>query len=1782
MVSCPSLQLSNGQIRCPTSSCPGNSCPFAKQCTFSCNTGYRLSGSQSSTCSAQGTWKYSSNTQPSCHTISCSSLQLSNVKIRCPTSSCFGNSCPFATQCTFSCNTGYRLSGSQSSRCSAQDTWQYSLNIQPRCDRVSCSKGSLQNGQISCDNQCHSTYCYYGRTCTYSCNTDFELTGSSSSTCSAQGTWNYATKPTCVYQWNKKSTCEYFIGKSFKFPSEAESFCQSRGSTLSILKTNAQLQYVQTLLAYGLYYIGFSKTAGSWSWADNSQLGRSFTQAEMPSYDCGTISTTTFAPVPCNIARKFVCERAVPRSSPCTLNSCQHGGTCTILGCSYKCSCLRQYVGLQCESKIMEINTAGSTLRIAKGETATLTIHVINRSNGRIACKVNKGTSVKKKWTVSRTTKTINYETVLQKSTDYDISCSIDTFIPPIVEAKAVSVYVTETAGVRVSRQKMTVLWNETLTNCSIACYTSGNPLPRAIWRRGSTIVSKKKYYDVYQSYPLRNKSCLNFMRPYFASGGEYKCTGTVNETIATTNVNIAVKGAPRSVTWNINTNVPSSGNSVKFLCQFNGIPKPYISWKFANGSELPKTSQYVVSTVSSSHEYEAKSELNVYGTLCKATAMQKFQCFATNSYTHAPVQSEVYNILHIAATSSPSSLTCSEAVSFCQSQGNNFPMATNTTHLKRIFVNSGLGNNMYFWMSSSSLQYFPLWQSNSHPKNCFRVYAYSKNDIRASYSNENNVARAVCELPPAPASSFNVSSDECDGSIIHVEWSLMAGASSLAHKVYYNSKYKVVLPSQTKTTIASLNTSQTYDISVMPMYEGCQLAWPLQTTTITLSKISLPTPQVTISLIGSTCNVQWNVNDAFHVGSYQVTFGAQIRNSRSNEPAQQHSVDKIDRKLTYYEIKNLTANTNYSVRVTALPFTKCSSKIPVAVSNFASGTCITPIQGPSQISLPTIPGSFGNGAKIRLPAVSERNGLISCYVLVVLKVTNSSQNVTRNITDIKQGSDVVRDGEQYIAVATRSESADITLGDGTSTCCDASQASGIGNCQNQTTSRQRRNAGNVIRGQNRPLQNEAKYQYYVMTATPGDTGTIYTASPISEPVTSAAPQPHSSSDLGLYIALAIVALLVIIAIILIVVYRRPIRRRLRRTKSGGARNGAARNVNQMRPVRRPSNREDSFESVSGDEDAMNQAGEKLNEFFISADSLLQTYKNKRAKEDRLFVDEFKKVLPELVTKAKVSTEYGKVAQQHRKNRFKNILPSDEARVVLSKSSDVMSDYINASYINGYSVPKKYIATQGPTESTCNDFWRMVTDKKCSIIVMLTQLTENHKEKCVKYWPEIGIQCQYGNCTVMTTNESAFGDVICRTFRVTMSRFNNPFEVKQLQYLGWPDHGIPHTTSSIFWLHKLAVGGHAVSGGPLLVHCSAGIGRTGTFIALDFLGEQMEAEGRVNVLAAVFQMRLNRTEMVQTLGQYVFVHKLIAELKAFGNTDVEAFEFTTQYDNLKIIDDSLHVSRLKIQFDRLDIVPPSLKETKAGRKAINKAFNVDSSVLPYDHSLAFVGMLSTDKEIPYLNGSSVPAYNFGFYYIVAQSPPECNLNTFWRCVTDNAIHCIVMLEEESSCSKYWLGQKAALFPEFNVEIVGLNKCHGYLERDMQVTRNSSTAQHHVKQFVFNSWKSVQPVPETSAFLEIISKVERFQAGATDVRGKRIIALVHSSDGSSRTGMFCGVANLLERLKNENKVDVMREVKNLRDLRPRMVGSVEQYEFCYEAVLQYVQSFDTYGNFKSSE
>uniref|UniRef100_A0A672NZC3 Protein tyrosine phosphatase receptor type O n=1 Tax=Sinocyclocheilus grahami TaxID=75366 RepID=A0A672NZC3_SINGR len=187
------------------------------------------------------------------------------------------------------------------------------------------------------------------------------------------------------------------------------------------------------------------------------------------------------------------------------------------------------------------------------------------------------------------------------------------------------------------------------------------------------------------------------------------------------------------------------------------------------------------------------------------------------------------------------------------------------------------------------------------------------------------------------------------------------------------------------------------------------------------------------------------------------------------------------------------------------------------------------------------------------------------------------------------------------------------------------------------------------------------------------------------------------------------------------------------------------------------------------------------------------------------------------------------------KNRYTNILPYDFSRVkLISLHNDEGSDYINANFIPGYNSPHEFIATQGPLPETRNDFWKMVLQQKSHIVVMLTQCNERR-------------------------------------------RADETQDVLHFNYTSWPDHGVPTVNAIESILHFVQIVRQQVNRtkGPIVVHCSAGVGRTGTFIALDRLMQHIQEHEYVDVLGLVSDMRSHRLSMVQTEEQYVFIHQCV-------------------------------------------------------------------------------------------------------------------------------------------------------------------------------------------------------------------------------------------------------------------------------------------------------------------
>ncbi|KAL2088525.1 hypothetical protein ACEWY4_015424 [Coilia grayii] len=230
-----------------------------------------------------------------------------------------------------------------------------------------------------------------------------------------------------------------------------------------------------------------------------------------------------------------------------------------------------------------------------------------------------------------------------------------------------------------------------------------------------------------------------------------------------------------------------------------------------------------------------------------------------------------------------------------------------------------------------------------------------------------------------------------------------------------------------------------------------------------------------------------------------------------------------------------------------------------------------------------------------------------------------------------------------------------------------------------------------------------------------------------------------------------------------------------------------------------------------------------------------------------------------------------------RKNRYKTILPNTHSRVCLKATDedDFLSTYINANYLRGYGGEERaYIATQGPTVNTVGDFWRMVWQERSPIIVMITNIEEKN-EKCTEYWPEDTVTCEGIEITVKQVIQA--DDYSLRIF--TLKCEGEERGLRQYWYTSWPDQKTPDKAPPLLELVQEVEEAQQKAppgSGPVIVHCSAGIGRTGCFIATSILCKQLKNEGVVDILKTTSQLRLDRGGMIQTAEQYQFVHHVLS------------------------------------------------------------------------------------------------------------------------------------------------------------------------------------------------------------------------------------------------------------------------------------------------------------------
>ncbi|XP_066541701.1 LOW QUALITY PROTEIN: phosphatidylinositol phosphatase PTPRQ [Hoplias malabaricus] len=277
----------------------------------------------------------------------------------------------------------------------------------------------------------------------------------------------------------------------------------------------------------------------------------------------------------------------------------------------------------------------------------------------------------------------------------------------------------------------------------------------------------------------------------------------------------------------------------------------------------------------------------------------------------------------------------------------------------------------------------------------------------------------------------------------------------------------------------------------------------------------------------------------------------------------------------------------------------------------------------------------------------------------------------------------------------------------------------------------------------------------------------------------------------------------------------------------------------------------------------------------ISKKAFLQHVEDLCANDNAKFQEEFSE-LPKLLHD--LATSDADLPWNRSKNRFTNIKPYNNNRVkLLSEPGIPGSDYINASFVSGYLCPNEFIATQGPLPGTVADFWRMIWETRTKTIAMLTQCFEKGRIRCHQYWPEDNKPVTvFGDIVITKLTEDVHPDWTVRALRV--ERHGDYMVVHHFNYTSWPEHGVPESSSTLLQFVKAVRSNRGNDNATIVVHCSAGVGRTGVFIALDHLIQHVRDHDFVDVYGLVAELRSERMCMVQNLAQYMFLYQSTLDL----------------------------------------------------------------------------------------------------------------------------------------------------------------------------------------------------------------------------------------------------------------------------------------------------------------
>ncbi|NXV56493.1 PTPRD phosphatase, partial [Molothrus ater] len=713
---------------------------------------------------------------------------------------------------------------------------------------------------------------------------------------------------------------------------------------------------------------------------------------------------------------------------------------------------------------------------------------------------------------------------------------------------------------------------------------------------------------------------------------------------------------------------------------------------------------------------------------------------------------------------------------------------------------------------------------------------------------------------------------------------------------------------------------------------------------------------------------------------------------------------------------------------------------------------------------------------------------------------------------------------------------------------------------------------------ENKQLQSGQEYVFFVLAVMEHSESTMYATSPYSDPVVSMDldPQPITDEEEGLiWVVGPVLAVVFIICIVIaILLYKR------KRAESDSRKSSIpnSKEIPSHHPTDPVELRRLNFQTPALSSNSVPYASLIGSVSSLSSQTTTQSlYDNNslprfarkgmashppipileladhierlKANDNLKFSQEYESIDPG----QQFTWEHSNLEVNKPKNRYANVIAYDHSRVLLSAIEGIPgSDYINANYIDGYRKQNAYIATQGALPETFGDFWRMMWEQQGATVVMMTKLEERSRVKCDQYWPSRGTET-YGLIQVTLLDTVELATYCVRTFALHKNGSSEKREVRQFQFTAWPDHGVPeHPTPFLAFLRRVKTC-NPPDAGPMVVHCSAGVGRTGCFIVIDAMLERIKHEKTVDIYGHVTLMRAQRNYMVQTEDQYIFIHDALLEAVTCGNTEVPARNLYAYIQKLTQIETGENVTGMELEFKRLASSKAHTSRFISANLPCNKFKNRLVNIMPYESTRVCLQPIRGVEGSDYINASFIDGYRQQKAYIATQGPLAETTEDFWRMLWEHNSTIVVMLTKlremgREKCHQYWPAERSARYQYFVVDPMAEYNMPQYILREFKVTDARDGQSRTVRQFQFTDWPE-QGVPKSGeGFIDFIGQVHKTK----EQFGQDGPISVHCSAGVGRTGVFITLSIVLERMRYEGVVDIFQTVKMLRTQRPAMV------------------------------